>query len=1638
MKCVDWKMKLMRPSVHCSVSLILFSHLLVAAEVPLATKSIEPQESAQTRPSNSRLGLSAMPRAPEISQAQFFDTPLIPSREPMPAENQALVAALERFARRTVRDDFSSLNGSIDRDPNSAWSLALQVQLGSEYYRVGRYSKAIAAWKHVWEAAKSDIGDVPSALANRAGSELAMMYARLGRMAELRTLLAELQGRPTRGVNHRSLRGATDGMWSMEHRPEVSFRCGPLALDRICFAKDRAKAGNQLIQDSQSSTNGFSAQQVAALSRQLGMNYQVAFRQSGAEVILPAVVHWKVGHYAALIARDGTLLRAEDPTFGNTKVWLSDAALDEEASGYFLLHAGPLPAGWRAVSDMEASQVWGKGTTLKSDEDATTPDDEQTCKSASAGMAQWNVHLLLASHHVEDTPVGYTPPVGPPIYIRVSYNSINGWPGYGLPYSNVSQEWRLNWLAYITDDPMNLAGDVRFAASEGGTMTFTDFNPTNQVFQNLFRNRANLVRTGTNSYEIRYPDGSKKIFDQPDNSVGTARKIFMSAVVDATGNAATIQFASPGKITSITDAIGQKTQFFYDLPMTNEFIHPSVAWVPPFILTRVVDPFGRTATFFYGSSINARLSTITDAIGLTSSFLYDYKPGLPDLGMTNLITPYGTTTFSRGSFNGIYRANWVEITHPNGEKERVEYSEKTPANIFSTEPLGIVPKGVPVRNFILWARNTYHWDRKAYAEGYAPFDYSKARIYHWTHGLDYSTASPILESFKEPLEHRMWFNYDGQVNPTFVGTSDRPTKIARTTEDGSTQLFQFEYNALGNATRAIDPLGRTLSFNYSTNQIDLLEVRQTRAGQNELLVSATYNPQHQPLTITDAAGQTTRFSYNARGQMLSATNALGHATAFLYDTDGYLLAIDGPLPGTNDTRRFAYDTVGRLRTTTDQDGFTFTIDYDGMDRPTKLSYPDATYEEITYNRLDPEVLRDRTGRETRLTHDSLRRLVAIQDALGRVTCYEWCGCGGLSAVIDPLGRTTTWIRDLQGRVKTKVYADGSQIQHEYDTATGWLKSVRDEQNQFTKLDHNLDGTLRQRSFLNALVATPTVRFAYDPNYPRLLTMEDDLGITTFGYHPINGSPPPGAGRLASIDGPFSNDTILFTYDELGREAGRALNGVGIRRTWDPAERLIQLTNALGTFSYSWDGPSRRLATVSFPNGQNSSFTYFTNLKDRLLQQITHLKPDASLLSRFTYDYNAAREITQWTQERSGASPIQWTFGYDAVDQLTNAVAMQTAVTVETHAYSYDAAGNRSADVASSGTREFSHNALNQLTSLAGSPLSTATNEWDAAHRLTAVVRGTHRTEFSYDGFGRRVRIVERTNGGVLSDRRFVWCGPRLCEERDSSGANTLKRFLNRGMQVQSGADLPAGAYFFTYDHLGSIREMTDAAGAVRAQYAYDPYGQRTVVSENAAATFGFGGHFFHAATGLHLALYRAYDVQLGRWLSRDPLPAANSYAFVRNDPINYIDRFGLEESLALSTWESWKQTWDDAPSPVKFVKDLVEKHTEAGKVVKQTEDAIESEEKVFEALDDVREIKEAEEDPCMSKPEQGAVWLRKGLKYLGKIPGVDKVPFLGDYLNAVSNGATEALDEGEKHAIDQRDNGTINYGEMRQMQEVER
>lgn len=190
---------------------------------------------------------------------------------------------------------------------------------------------------------------------------------------------------------------------------------------------------------------------------------------------------------------------------------------------------------------------------------------------------------------------------------------------------------------------------------------------------------------------------------------------------------------------------------------------------------------------------------------------------------------------------------------------------------------------------------------------------------------------------------------------------------------------------------------------------------------------------------------------------------------------------------------------------------------------------------------------------------------------------------------------------------------------------------------------------------------------------------------------------------------------------------------------------------------------------------------------------------------------------------------------------------------------------------------------------------TRTYEWDAANRLTKISQSTNYVAFTYDGMGRRVGMIDVSGSTTNSNKKFLWCDTEMCEQRDSSGGTTTKQFFEYGVRDNSTN------YFYTRDHLGSVREVVDNSQAIAARYDYDPYGRRTKVSGSYDADFGYTGHFHEQpgwmTTGVVFTKYRIYDPELGRWTSKDPIGergGMNLYGYVGNDPINSWDPLGLK------------------------------------------------------------------------------------------------------------------------------------------------
>src|SRR5437588_4603350 len=268
---------------------------------------------------------------------------------------------------------------------------------------------------------------------------------------------------------------------------------------------------------------------------------------------------------------------------------------------------------------------------------------------------------------------------------------------------------------------------------------------------------------------------------------------------------------------------------------------------------------------------------------------------------------------------------------------------------------------------------------------------------------------------------------------------------------------------------------------------------------------------------------------------------------------------------------------------------------------------------------------------------------------------------------------------------------------------------------------------------------------------------------------------------------------------------------------------------------------------------------------------------------------------------TGLAPQRFDLGYDNADQLTTAPVKNasTNALIKQYTYGYDTASNRTSETVATTTTTSAPNNVNEITSESGgvnrtlsydlngsitSDGGTRTFEWDGANRLVAInyTGFTTRSEFTYDGLNRVAKIVEKTGTTINSTRKFVWHGQEKVEFRDATDAVTQRNF-------SQGQYVGTTAYLYARDHLGSIREMFTGGGTVVARYDYDPYGRSTTVLGTTPTDSNFTGLYRHSKSNLDLATYRAYDPDLGRWLSRDSigeLGGINLYGYVGNGPVN--------------------------------------------------------------------------------------------------------------------------------------------------------
>jgi YD repeat-containing protein len=685
---------------------------------------------------------------------------------------------------------------------------------------------------------------------------------------------------------------------------------------------------------------GTSLEQLRALAASVGVELHMARRVgSDAELPVPGVVHFKTGHFAALIERSGGRYLVADPVF-EAEQWLSADALNAETSGYVL--AAALPAGFVPVERGEAETVWGRSCPSRPD-----PTQQQPCEETSGGcggkcgggMAGYTFLRLLAALRIQDTPLTYTPPKGPAVNFTLTYNQRDVFQPAVFTYANVGPKWTFDAVSYVEDDPSTQAAQtVRIYRRGGGMEIYAGLVGTTPSAPEL-RTRAVLVRVSSNpiQYERRLPDGSVETFAQPEAGTAFPRKVFLTEDKDPQGNKLTFVYDQTMQLQAIFDALGQMTTLSYDEQTGLR-------------ITAITDPFGRTARLSYDGQ--GRLASVTDVLGLTSSFTY----GADDF-ITSLTTPYGTTRFTTGDDG---QRVWIEAEDPMGARERAEYVIPHDSAIgLRYLPLAEIPAGFGSYNGNFDAGLTLFWDKRAML--LAPNDIQQAEITHWLERATTHRPMGLVRAYKRPLETRVWYVYPGQT--TSHGNDGRLLRTGRLLDDPDgagpllppTQAWQYTRNVAGLVCDETDPVGRVTRYTYGTanvpdpdcalgSSIDLLKVEQKNGAAWDVLQTLTYNAQHRPLTVTDGANQTTTYTYNDAGQVTTVTTPARagfpgeqRTTTYTYaPITGYLQSVVAP--GAVSTT-YTYDAYGRVRTLIDNDNDTTTFDYDAFDRPTRTSYP---------------------------------------------------------------------------------------------------------------------------------------------------------------------------------------------------------------------------------------------------------------------------------------------------------------------------------------------------------------------------------------------------------------------------------------------------------------------------------------------------------------------------------------------------------------------------------------------------------------------------------------------------------------------------------------------------------------------------
>ena len=199
--------------------------------------------------------------------------------------------------------------------------------------------------------------------------------------------------------------------------------------------------------------------------------------------------------------------------------------------------------------------------------------------------------------------------------------------------------------------------------------------------------------------------------------------------------------------------------------------------------------------------------------------------------------------------------------------------------------------------------------------------------------------------------------------------------------------------------------------------------------------------------------------------------------------------------------------------------------------------------------------------------------------------------------------------------------------------------------------------------------------------------------------------------------------------------------------------------------------------------------------------------------------------------------------------------------------------------------------------------------------------GTIVSEYEYDPEG--LRVVKKAKGQTI---HYVFEGTEPIFEKNITTGKTKSYVYALGKHLARVdgviGDPTAKVYWYTTDHLGSVKAVTDDAGKVVFQADHLAFGQRYNESGDFDEWHSFTGKEFDPETGLYYFNARWYDQETGRFISEDPVGDPNNpnlYTYCANNPLRFLDPSGLKKTTTTNDDGSKTVTETDRKGNVKKV-----------------------------------------------------------------------------------------------------------------------